>query len=172
MHTPTGVPCNCLCGERDPRGIDADRRELPLRRFAAELLDLARGRIRFEQRVIDVPGHAAGAAVGGVQSEARRAGIDDVLHAIGTALGGKAVTGASRRRDGPGASQLLENELDHPAIVGHGILSSARIFARRRIYRASPIGVASHVSTIAFASSTETSVAPSARTLAPLCSRA
>src|SRR5204863_278483 len=83
-------------------------------------------------------GPAAGAAICGMQAQARRAGIQHVLHAIGTAFRREAVTAAPRRRHRAGPSQLLEDQFDHPAIVGHCILSNARIFASRRIYRASP----------------------------------
>ena len=84
--------------------------------------------------MIDIAGHAARAAAGGVQAEPRRAGGQDAAHAIWTALEGKPVAGASCRGHRAGRGQLLQDDVDD-ALDSRvtGILSNARILASRRI---------------------------------------
>ena len=89
-----------------------------------------------------------------------RSGVEHTLDTVRTAFGREAVAAAARRRYGAGTRELLDNQFNDAAIIGHGVLSSARILARRRMYRASRIGVASQTSTMALASSGDTSVAP------------
>ena len=164
-------------GGGDPGRVHAHRREVELRRFPAELLDLRPRRIRLQQRVIDHRRDAARRSAGRVHPEPARAGIDDAAQPVGTAVEQHGVAAASRR---PGASRrlrghhLLGDEVDEPleilgcqhrvslgSRVSGGLWSlvfglqsrpkrssSCRIFSSRRMYRASRIGVPIQMSTI------------------------
>ena len=113
---------------------------MEFRRLAAQLLHFRGGRFRFEQGVIDEARHFPGTTAIGVQAEPRCAGEEHATHLARTAIEAEAMAAASRRRDGAGGGQLLENDVDDAADIGHGALpgsyrvrSSVRIFASRRI---------------------------------------
>jgi hypothetical protein len=127
--------------------------------------------------VVDQLGNFVRTAAVGVQPETGRARRQHAAHFTGTAIRRKAMAGASSRRDDSRCDELLEDDLDDPANIRQAnrfylVRSRFLILASRRIYRASRIGVDSHVSTMPTASSRVSSVAPSVSTLAPLCSRA
>ena len=97
--------------QRDPRRVDTDGRELELRRFGAQLLDiLARG-IGLEERVIDHRRDAGRRAAGRVHTDPRGAGVDDAPEPIWTTVVEHTVALTPDRR--PARShQLLNDDVD------------------------------------------------------------
>ena len=110
---------------------------------------------------------------GGVHTDARRAGFDDTPEPVRTAIVEHGMTPAPLTGRRNSQRQLLGDDVDEmPELVaGHG-RSRSRIFERRRMYLGSRIAASSQAATIMRACSTVTRLAPSVRTLAPLCSRA
>ena len=166
----------------DPGRVHAHRREPELRRLAAEVLDVLTRGVGLEQRVVDHRRDTRRRPAERVDADAGGPRVDHRPQPIGTAVAQDAVArarrhGTARRRRG--RRHLGHDDVDQPLqlvpghLIGHLVIcaSRSRIFASRRMYRGSRIEVVSQVVTMARASSGVTSVAPSASTFAPLCSR-
>src|SRR5439155_8275406 len=119
--------------------------------------------------------HALGRAADRMNADARGARVEDSAKPIRAAVVEHRMALTANARPPDGRRYLADDQIDEVLDFGarheSPTSSSARIFARRRIYRGSFIDVVSHVVTIAFASSDERSVAPRVNTFAPLCSR-
>ena len=85
-----------------PGGVDAHGGELELGRLAAQLLDVVRGRVGLEQRVIDHRCERRSEPPVRVQAQPRGAGVDHAAEAIGTAI---EEHGVARAPDGGRASR-------------------------------------------------------------------
>ena len=173
-QTLTPLPCRLGAG-RHPGGVHADAGKASISGLATQRFDLIASRIRLQQCVIHHPGHAGRRSTRGVHTQPLGTGGDDIAEPLRTALVHQRVTGATRRgRRTPGddsSSTIIWIQM----LRSTGCISSWRgvrdrgILARRRMYRASRMGVSMKVSTMATASSRLTSVDPRASTFAPLC---
>ena len=129
--------------------------------------------------MVDHRRDAARRAAGGVQPEARRAGIEHAAKTIRAAFV-RAANGtrtATARGADSARRELLDDDLNEALQVerlhqGCGGVRGRAPWRACGYNAASRIGVPRKMSTISSASGVDTSVDPSASTLAPLCSRA